>query len=471
MTVDDIKGAIKAASESGTVEFKKSTASLRSAAQTLCAFLNRQGGTVFLGVTNDHKIIGQTITDKTKLEISNILKQFEPTANITVEYIDVSEKLQAIAMTAYPDSRCVPYIFAGRAYERQQADTNLMGQNRYQQLLMARHVSPISWEALPADDFNIDDLDHNEIISMVKDGIQSYQLNPSFDRESIEYILTKLNLLREGKLIQAAPVLFGANLGCNYIQCTLRMARFKGLEKGVFIDKKQIVGNAFTLLKEAESFISRNTAVSAKIVDGQMQRVEEAEYPFKAVREALINSLCHRDYAFHGGSITLTIYDDRLELINTGLLPKGITIKQLKEVHSSHPRNRYITDVFNKRGLIESMGMGTQQIVDACLQDDMKEPEFFEQSGTFVVQLWSKIYKGLETIHTDATALTNRQKKIMVILSKGESSPGDILSRLDESITDRTLRRDLQALKDVGYINNRGQLGPKTAWFICKANK
>ncbi len=125
MKLEDIKKAIGKSGESGTVELKKSTANLKSAAQTLCAFLNGQGGTVFIGIGNDHKVIGQVVNDKTKLDISNTLKKFEPTANIEVEYIDVGKGRQVIAMTAHPDSHCVPYSFSGCAYERQQADAHV----------------------------------------------------------------------------------------------------------------------------------------------------------------------------------------------------------------------------------------------------------------------------------------------------------------------------------------------------------
>ncbi len=465
MKLEDIQKTIEKSGESGTVELKKSTANLKSAAQTLCAFLNGNGGTVFIGIGNDHKVIGQAVTDKTKLDISNTLKKFEPTANIEVEYIDVRKELQVIAMTAHPDSHCIPYSFVGSAYERQQADTHTMSQARYQQLLLTRNMSPISWESLPVDNINIGDLDHNEIIDIVKEGIQKHQLNPSFDGKSIEYILTKFNLLQDGKLIQAAPVLFGTNLGHGYIQCIIRMARFKGLKKETFIDKKHVIGNAFTLLREAENFISRNTAVAARIVEGQMQRVEEPEYPFKAVREALINSLCHRDYSSPGGSITLVIYDDRLELINTGLLPKGITIDQLKEVHSSHPRNPYITDTFNKRGLIEAMGMGTQQIINICVQEGIKEPEFFEQAGTFCVRLWSRSYSPVSLI-SEESELTDRQKKILSLLEAGANAPNELLNALGKDITDRTLRRDLQTLKEMGYIDAEGAGGWARRWFL-----
>ena len=198
-----------------------------------------------------------------------------------------------------------------------------------------------------------------------------------------------------------------------------------------------------------------------------MQRVEEAEYLFKAVREALINALCHRDYSSPGGSITLVIYDDRLELINTGLLPKGITIDQLKKVHSFHPRNPYITDVFNKRGLIEAMGMGTQQIINIYTQEGMKEPEFFEQAGTFGVRLWSCSYSSASSI-SEKAELTDRQKKILSLLDEGEKAPNDILNALGRDITDRTLRRDLQTLKEMGYIDAEGPGGWARRWFLIK---
>lgn len=274
-------------------------------------------------------------------------------------------------------------------------------------------------------------------------------------------MLTKFNLIKEGKLRKAAVILFGNNVADEYIQCTIRMARFKGVRKGEFIDKKQVTANAFTILREAENFIARNTAVSAKIIDGQMQRVEKSEYPYKAIREALINSLCHRDYSSPGGSITLVIYDDRLELINTGLLPEGITLEQLKEDHSSHPRNPYITNVFNKRGFIEAMGMGTQTIIDTCLKGEMKTPEFFEQGGTFVVRLWSRGYKS----RIEDSELPKRQQQILDLLREKPLSPKVILSLLDETVSDRTLRSDLQALKQKDYVDSKGQ-GKQTLWFI-----
>ena len=146
MDIGNIQQIIKSG-ESRTIEFKRSTAKLKSAAKTLCAFLNGGGGTVFIGITDDKKIVGQHVTDQTKLEISNTLKKFEPSANITVDYVSIEKDKQSIVLNANPDQRCIPYSFDGRAYERKESDTHRMNQGRYQQLLLSRNLNPHSWES------------------------------------------------------------------------------------------------------------------------------------------------------------------------------------------------------------------------------------------------------------------------------------------------------------------------------------
>lgn len=113
------------------------------------------------------------------------------------------------------------------------------------------------------------------------------------------------------------------------------------------------------------------------------------------------------------------------------------------------------------------MGIGTQEIVNSCVDVGMKEPEFYEQAGTFVLRLWSRHYTNTTpAISPTQSNLTDRQIAILDILKDKKLAPQDILISLEEDITDRTLRRDLQTLKDQGYINSEGQLGPKTLWFL-----
>lgn len=461
MKISELENIIQRG-ESGTLEFKTNVSGIKGAAKTLCAFLNGKGGTVLIGVSDNKKIIGQDVTDHTRQEIANALRKFEPTANIEVQYIDYEPNKQIIALIAHPDPRSLPYSFDGRAYERKESSTNIMPQGKYQQLLLAKNLNPLSWESQPALGVSIEDLDRNEIIATVKNIAQKKRLESNIDTNNIEEILKRLKLINAGQITNAAVVLFAKEIPGNYLQCVIRMARFKGTEKRNFIDSKHVFGNAFQLLQEAENFITRNSAIASRFEKGQFARIDEPEYPFDAVREALINSICHREYASVGGSITLMIFDDRLEIANSGILLSDITLGDLKKAHVSHSRNPRITNVFFRRGLIEEMGIGTQEIIKTCIAAKMKEPDFYEQAGAFVVRLWSPQYQAPTSTEID---LTERQKNILKLLEINPLAPHEMLRELKEDISDRTLRRDLQDLKEKAYIDSEG-LGRKARWFL-----
>ncbi|OGT31003.1 MAG: hypothetical protein A3E87_06210 [Gammaproteobacteria bacterium RIFCSPHIGHO2_12_FULL_35_23] len=118
-------------------------------------------------------------------------------------------------------------------------------------------------------------MDKEEIINTVRLRIKENHIDSSLEGKSVGEILTKFGLIKGDQLLNAAIVLFAKDPGSEYIQCMIRMARFKGLTKEIFIDSKQSFGHAFFLLNEAENFIRRNTAVSGKIVPGKMKRVDE----------------------------------------------------------------------------------------------------------------------------------------------------------------------------------------------------
>lgn len=459
--------------ESEKLEFKKSSATLKSAAETLCAFLNDSGGVVLIGVTDDKKIVGQHITDQTQLEIANTLRKFEPTANIQIQYLDIgAHSKQVIMLRAHPDHRLVPYTFDGRAYERNSSATHLMPQTKYQQLLLARNLTPVSWESQIATGVSIDDLDEKEIRATIRDINQQKRFEGiGVGADGVVDILTRLKLIKSGQVTNAAVILFAKEIPGDYLQCVIRMVRFRGIKKKVdFIDSKHIFGNAFQLLNEAESFINRNTSITSRIEDGKFARIDEPEYPFKAIREALINALVHRDYTSRGGSVTVSIYDDRLEIANTGILLPDVTLEDLKITHTSHPRNPEIINVFFRRGYIEALGIGTQEIIQSCISANMKQPDFYEQAGTFVVRLWSKHYREpiLQEMYWEE--LSAREIKIVEILKANKRlAPHEILGQLGMDITDRTLRNDLQGLKEKGYVETEGR-GPKTRWFFVHNN-
>jgi ATP-dependent DNA helicase RecG len=198
--------------ESNTLEFKKSSANLKHVAETLCAFSNGKAGTVLIGVSDKGQIIGQQITDHTKQEIANILRKFEPSINIETQYIPYQEDKQVIALTVHPDSHAVPYTFDGKAYERNESTTSIMSQGRYQQLLMARNLRPVSWESQPAIGIMLSDLDENEILNTLNDITRKKRLEASLGSHDILDILKRLKLIESENITNAAVVLFAKEI-------------------------------------------------------------------------------------------------------------------------------------------------------------------------------------------------------------------------------------------------------------------
>ena len=97
-------------------------------------------------------------------------------------------------------------------------------------------------------------------------------------------------------------------------QFLLRVARFRGTDKMQFLDNRQFNGNAFTLLANAERFLRDSLPITARFEEDRFDQIDEPLYPQLATREALANALCHRDYSIGVGSISVAIYDDRLEI-------------------------------------------------------------------------------------------------------------------------------------------------------------
>lgn len=131
----------------------------------------------------------------------------------------------------------------------------------------------------------------------------------TIENTSIPVLLDKLDLAEDRLLKNAAAVLFAKKTSSHFPQCKLRLARFKGTNRSEFIDNAQIEGNIFILFDEAMAFLFKHLSLSGKII--KAEREEELSIPYKAVREAVINALCHRDYSNVGGSTDIAIYDDR----------------------------------------------------------------------------------------------------------------------------------------------------------------
>ena len=161
---------------------------------------------------------------------------------------------------------------------------------------------------------------------------------------------------------------------------------FAGISRTEFLDNRQHVGNAFDLFQWGQRFLLENLPIAGRIEPNLFARVDTPLYPPEALREALVNAICHRDYATGGGSIGIGMYDDRLEVTSTGVLHFGLTPEMLFEPHESRPWNPLIARVFYRRGIIESWGRGTIKMAELAEQAGLPRPEIEEIAGAVTVR-------------------------------------------------------------------------------------
>lgn len=476
MNINELNDLLKR--ENRELEFKSTTGEIHNACKTLCAFLNGQGGVVLIGVKNDGRIVGQMVTDPTYQEIANNLRKIEPPVNADVSYISVSENKFVIALDV-PAGEHIPYVFDGRPYHRVESETVPMSQHLYEQLLVKRGQLNHAWDEYINDDYTIDDLDHDKIRETVRKGILAKRMPKNALDDNVPNILNRLELLKNGKPKNAAVVLYAKEIISKYFQCMIKLARFKGLRTlDDFIDNQQVCGNAFNLLDEASNFMNKHLNISSTFTQDSFIRQDKFTVPVLAVREAMINAICHRDYQ-NNSTISLAIFDDRMEIWNSGNLPKQLKLEDLKRIHGSHPRNKLIASTLYKLGYIEKWGNGTLKIFDESRQHGIPEPIFEEYSTGLSVQFIFEepIGPRVHSIQSEHLMEINKESplKINIILSIRQSeivkilgdnlelTALDIMKKLMKPPSGRTLRDDLAHLKKQGIIESRGR-GKHAIW-------
>lgn len=455
--IDQIKALTKQG-ESNTLEFKTSTAKLQAAFTTVCAFLNDKGGTVLIGVSDKGLLVGQDVTDNTRREIAREIKRIEPTAPTDVHYIEVKENKFVIVIHVNAGEH-VPYVYDGRAFQRNESQTDRMSQHRYEQLLIKRGQLNHSWDEQPAVDYDIDSLDHEEIRNTIRDGINENRIATEVSNYSIEQMLRYLKLLKNGKVTNAAIVLYAKDVEPDYSQCLIRMTRYNGVNKlANFMDSKHVYGNAFKILSEANYFTMRHLPVASFFESNKFERIDKPALPVIAVREALINAISHRNYTNRSASISFAIFDDRLEIWNNGTLPPELKLKDLRKSHESYPRNKRISKIFYSRGWVEKAGIGTLRMIEDCKKLGVPEPKFEEYSSGFAVIFRFKESIGIslkKQIHK--IELSRRQKDILEIVKEHKiASVQQIISKLVNPPSERMIRKDLNGLKKQGLIILKG---------------
>jgi len=441
--------------ESQTLEFKSSLKLRSEIGKTISAFANTKGGVVLIGVSDQGKVIGITIGKKTIEDTANWIKQNTDPPNypsIKTHQIN-NKKIIKVSVKESPEK---PVFFKNHAFQRVGKTNQRILASKIRELAKQEKTKQ-HWDEKICQRATLEDIDEAKVKWFLKKAKYERRLDISPDTSARE-ALKRLGLTRNGRLTNAAVLLFSKNPQKFFLQAKLRCARYKGTTPITFISLKVIEGNIINQIEEAETFVLSHIKKAAKIV--MFKREEAWEYPPSALREAVVNAVCHRDYS-SASDITIGIFDDRIEISNPGRLPEPLTPVMLKQKHKSIPRNSLIANAFFLIKNVEQWGEGTNKIVKWCLEHGLKEPDFEEIGGGFLVKFYAP--KDILSLIPESTkvdlkevGLNERQiEALRLMVNKGKILTNESY-RQHFNVPRRTAARDLTGLVETGFIIRKG---------------
>ncbi|PKP57219.1 MAG: hypothetical protein CVT89_04900 [Candidatus Altiarchaeales archaeon HGW-Altiarchaeales-2] len=269
-------------------------------------------------------------------------------------------------------------------------------------------------------------------------------------------------MLKNNKLTNSAVLLFSKE--SEFLQSEVKCIRFSGNESvKPYIDFQTLEGNVFDLIDEAENFVLRNIKMAIWLVPGQVQREEKYEYPPDAIREAIANAVVHRDYE-SPSKVQVRIFNNRVEVWSPGLLPKEISIEDLKKEHRSVPRNPLLFKQLFWVKYVEDVGGGTVDMINWCKEWGLPEPEFKIITGALVVIF--RLPPNIEDL--EKLGLNERQKKAVDYVTKHTHITNKDYQLLNNT-TRYTATRDFTILVDKGIFRTTGD-GRRNLKYILVQN-
>ena len=423
------------------------------AVQTIGAFANTRGGTVLIGVTDQGRAVGCSISDETLREWANRIGQnSEPRIIPDLYRADLDgQVIVVIEVQQYPIR---PIAVRGRYYRRIDRSNVIVTVGEIADLhLQARGTS---WDLQPAFGASFADLDQTAIREYVRRANEVGRRRVR-DHETIEEVLEKLSLAVNGAPTWGAVLLFGESPQRLLPQASIHCGVFRGGQE--ILDDLMIAGRLPDQVEDAMEFIRRNTRVRFEMT-GDATRSQTWEYPLIALREAVVNAICHREYTIPS-HVEVRIHEDRLEIWSPGRLPHGIRLQDLLHSHSSVLRNLGISTVLYDLELVERWGSGIQRMREACEEARVPPPAFSEGQG-FLVTFRADQFT-LEYLRSQD--LNDRQIGIVLtVRDKGQITNSDIQKAF--GVSKRQASDDLAILESRRLIERRGTTGRGTRYVL-----
>ncbi len=468
--------------ESYTLEFKIAPPRLAELAERLCGFANSKlGGSLIIGVADvSWDIVGvKSVGDAVDalVQAARKCKPPVPFASSQPQVIDIKGKKLVLAQV--PPNDGILYQAWGIYWLRRGTQTTAMDTEELMSFLYRQGT--LHWELQSVSNAVLSDLNLEKVRDYMT-RLTTTSGRPLRVTDPIELLLklscaTKSSQDTEIHPTNAGMLLFGYNSNLFLTQAQV-VATFYQDANGVrgFTDRKFISGTIPEMIDEAASLLTRWTPIGGHI-DG-FRRIDEAELPLEALREAVVNAVVHRDYSIEGTAVRIFYYSDRVEIHNPGILPGGVTLEALRNGRApSKPRNPVIASILKDLpgGYMERVGSGISFMIYQMREAGLPDPEFKEQDEFVVTFL-----RGHGEAKSTSTQLTNEVPTAVVSQSgltplerrelalKFVRENGSITYKQYRALTgasETTAIRDLDALVESGAIQKVGK-GPATRYRL-----
>jgi ATP-dependent DNA helicase RecG len=433
----------------------------KTIAETMVAFANTEGGTLVVGLRDDGALVGRTDLQ----QLSKALKEADTLCSpsvVTGNWEPVETDDGTVYALRVPRSIELHALSDGRVVIRNESAVRPLGGQEILKLASAKSTGDYESEAVPGatrDDFS-------------PKFLEEYLVKRA-ERTKRPYNGRIDDLLREIGALDTAgrPTVSGILLFAEYPQHWLPQsgvvfAKFVGKtprgENGLagYSRREELSGPLPRLIESAWNLVWGEMAVSA-VVKG-LEREESYEYPQFAVREGIVNAMCHRDYRLRGRRIEIRMYSDRLEVISPGGLPGFITVENIVDEHFS--RNPRIVNGLFQWGYIEELGLGIDRMLEVMEQAGHPNPIFDARPYSFAVTLRNSREKA--TMPDWVRNTNHRQARALQYIKDHGSITNREYRTLCQGVSAETLRLDLADMVERGILLKVGS--KKGTYYILK---
>ncbi len=455
MTAAELEILIKQG-EGYNTEFKSAIPSKASdLADEICAFANAAGGTVIVGIDDNGKTVGVTMDNVTRSRLQNVFNTIEPRIDVTIQELERDGK--TVLCLQCKSGKEKPYIVSGNIFVRNGPNSEKIT-SAYQLCEFFQLSDRILFDEGVCKNFNYPK-DSNE--DFFNKFLNTAGISDGVPRETM---LQNLQLVYDDLKFKNGAVLFLGKVPQKFFpQAITRCLLFKGTDKVHIMDNKTFEGNLVEQYNGAFAYLYQKLNLNY-IIEGTGPRKEVLEIPEEALKEALVNALCHRDYYAKGAVTHVEIFDDRVNITNPG----GLVLSIPKEEFGSRSfsRNSLVFGLFLRMNMVEKIGSGIKRMRDEMAKANLPEP-VFGLKGFFTVSF----YRPMEFERWIELIGDNLTEKQSLILREINTNPNVTLQELAATFgtTQRTVERNIAILRELGLLERVGSR--KDGYYKIKMNR